>query len=599
MGRLLHRLACAALSFAAAFVLVSCGADGYDNSVRGPLELSLTRILADLRAQSVTVGVTARGAGWSVEGLPEWCVADRTSGDEGSAQITLSIAANEGDAARTATLIFRSGSEEKSVPVEQLNTSIEPNLHVDAPINKAIHAHLARWYYNGEPAEPSAAPDLNQSWDDFYENYLSHLSRNTFDGKLWAQDNIRHLYSYIERRPAAETGPLLNYGMEFDLGLHNNALVARVLYVEKGSPAETAGLKRGDWFNRVNGTRLELGTTSVGDFRYYYNRVIDSLVHPVADHSPVLSMMSYSGATELLTESSTKRTLVPRRFVGTPVFGTQTFAVERLPVDSRNMARVGYMMYNRFDRNYENELVAAFRDVFAQGHGGGSLSEFILDLRYNKSGAVETAELMGNLLVGNLEGVAGKTFAKYEFSALAPASAGRTAQFAAHADGIAPRTVYVLTSRHTAGAAELLINALRGLDQSVVKLVVIGETSRGMAAGMVERSHTADGLVYRANMLAFRCLNDAAQGDYTSGFVPNGGEVDEWKRGDNIKWSTTWGWKEQEGATQDQMVKRAVDIIRGSATMPVAGVVNASDRQRGGYPREFCFPTNMMMTVSD
>jgi len=588
--RFLHTLAAAVL-----LALVSCGGDGYDNSVRGPLELSHSRIVVDLAAQTVTVGVTARGAGWTVTGAPEWCVPSNAEGGEGTTQITLSIAANEGEAARTATLVFRSGAEEKTVPVEQLNTSIAPNLHADAPINKAIHGLLGRWYYDGEPA--TVAADLNQSWDDFYENYLAHLPRNDHDGKLWSQDNIRYLYSYIEQRPAGEVGPLLNYGMEFELGLYNNALVGRILYVEKNSPAEYAGLKRGEWFNRVNGTKLETGTTSVGDFRYYYNRVIDSLVHPVEGHSPVLSMMTYSGSTELLSESSRKATLTPRRFAGTPVLGTQVFAVERLPVNSGNMARVGYMMYNRFDRSYENDLVAAFRDVFAPGQGGQPLSEFILDVRYNKSGSVETAELLGNLLVGNLEGVAGKTFARYEFHSGAPAAA-RTAQFARHENGITPRTVYVLTSRHTAGAAELLVNALRGLDQNVVRVVVIGETSQGLAAGMVVGEHTANGYDYRAWMLAFRPLNEAGQGDYIGGFVPNGGEVDEWKRGDNIKWSATWGWKEQEGATQDQMVKRAVDIIKGSVTMPAGGVINASVGQRGGYPREYCFPTNMTMDVA-
>jgi hypothetical protein len=145
----------------------------------------------------------------------------------------------------------------------------------------------------------------------------------------------------------------------------------------------------------------------------------------------------------------------------------------------------------------------------------------------------------------------------------------------------------------------LLINALRGLDQNVVKLVVVGETTAGLAAGMVKRTvpdpnPNAEGgpWEYSAWILAFRCQNAEGLGDYTYGLVPNS-EVNEMERGDNMKWSTTWEWKGTAGSTEDPLIKRAVDIIKGRQLMPAGVVVNAAKRSRTGAPREFCYPANM------
>ena len=205
--------------------------------------------------------------------------------------------------------------------------------------------------------------------------------------------------------------------------------------------------------------------------------------------------------------------------------------------------------------------------------------------------------------MGNREGVADKIFSKYEFDKGNPEAPARTeARFAPHEHGIGVGTVYVLTSRFTAGASELLINALRGLDQSVVKLVVVGEATQGLAAGMVKKTvaHPTDpAWEFSAWMLAFRCSNGTEGGrDYTWGLVPNGGTVDEWNAR-NIIWSTTWEWKGEVGSTEDPLIETAVDMIIGREFVPEGNVINDSKRARSGLPRSFCFPTNMTMDVGN
>jgi hypothetical protein len=489
--------------------------------------------------------------------------------------------------------------------VQQLITEIDPNPNPDAGINREIYDLLSVWYYNGEARD--AAADYNQYYDQFYFNFLAReLKRNeNFEGNTWSRNGDyfeeRYLYSYIERNPAGTAlagEPSLNYGMEFDLNEYDGKLVGRILYVEPGSPAAKANLKRGDWFYKVNGTRLGDWETDYGDFGWQYNRFIDTLVNPRESVSPTLGMLSFRAAQRALVDENVTVTLTPARHRNPAILGAHVFRQERLPEGSGEFVNVGYLMYNNFDPAYGSDLEGVFESVFAPGVGGEPLDAFILDLRYNKNGSVETAELMGNLLVGNREGVEGSLFSKYEFDrGNTQAPALTEARFAPHRHGIGVGTIYVLTSQYTAGAAELLINALRGIDQSVVRLVVVGDVTQGLAAGMAKRTvpHPTDPeWEYSAWMLSFRPENAKGDRDYTWGLVPNGGTVDEWADR-NIIWSSTWEWKGTVGSTEDPLIKATVDIITGREMAPSGGVINDSKRQRAGWPRRFCFPTNMMM----
>ncbi len=155
-------------------------------------------------------------------------------------------------------------------------------------------------------------------------------------------------------------------------------------------------------------------------------------------------------------------------------------------------------------------------------------------------------------------------------------------------------TVIILTSPRTAGAAELLINALRGID--AVRLVVVGDVTEGMNVGMVHQRHSTDEWEYDVWMESWRAYNASGQGDYHYGLVPNTGTLSEW-RGEGVIWSDTWGWKGELGRTEDPLLERALEFVVGTATMPGAGVMDGSTRERAGLPREFPVPTRMVLST--
>ena len=65
-------------------------------------------------------------------------------------------------------------------------------------------------------------------------------------------------------------------------------------------------------------------------------------------------------------------------------------------VITQGNAKVGYLAYNSFLRQFDEDLNAVFADFKAQG-----VTNLVLDLRYNGGGSVNTAIILGSLITGN------------------------------------------------------------------------------------------------------------------------------------------------------------------------------------------------------
>lgn len=582
--------------FCLAAAMSSCKDDFYDNSPGGQLKLSTSTITFGLDAGAASVGVTATKGAWDVTGWESWCEPDIKNGEKGLTLVTIVLMDNNTAAERTATLVFSSAGSEKELVVTQLPTKLTmPNINPDHEVNEQIKEQIIDpWYYwNGEAKNTPA--DYNQGYRRFFQNYLQYMTENSLDGGVWSTRTERYLYSRIERNPLGTDAaglPPLNYGMEFDLSNYNCQgvnLNARILYVVPGGPADLAGLKRGDWFNKVNGVAIQNYATNTPGL-WQYNRTIDTLVNPVAGAVQRLDMQRINQSTQGLDNNGTK-TISPANFKGTPILHTSV--LERTGVNSERV-EIGYIVYTAFDPDYRNDLVSAF-DVFRDS----MVTHMVLDLRYNRSGTAQMAETMGNLLVPE---TVTDVFARYEFNPDQSAN-DKTVNFAPDpAHGVGVDTVFVLTSPFTAGAAELLINALAGIEPQI-KLVVIGGNTEGLYAGMVKRTYSDTNYEYTAHLLAFRCYNAKDIGNYGYGFSPNGTRVDEWSTTrDNSaggetgvqKWRDYWGWRGV--SSQDPMLEAAVNYATGSTAMPTSPVKYIStSSQKTGYPRKFSVPATMTM----
>ncbi len=377
----------------------------------------------------------------------------------------------------------------------------------------------------------------------------------------------------------------------------DNQIWAVVKYVHPDTPADRAGIKRGSWFYKVNDIRMQDYVTN--NKIHQYNERIDSLVNPIEGVSVKLGMLRFQSLGKTLQDRNESITITPERFQGDPILysNSRTGLIERRDINTEEITRTGYLVYNSFDPKFRTNLInefAAFKEK--------NPTHFILDLRYNKTGTVEMAKLMADLLVP--EEARGETFAKYEFSDNSTKGT-ETALFEPEDNSIQIKTLFILTSRHTTGAAELLINALDGLSEDIIKTVVVGEATEGMNVGMVRVKHPHTDKddkewVYDMWIEAFVCTNGKGFGGYEGGILPgDNSEVKEWE-GENVRWSETWGWKpgsdgDGTGVTQDALLNTAMDFVVGIKTMPADGGKHSNIQlPRAGYIREYSVKANMM-----
>jgi C-terminal processing protease CtpA/Prc len=316
-------------------------------------------------------------------------------------------------------------------------------------------------------------------------------------------------------------------------------------------------------------------------------------VHPVEGEAVGLDIYRLNVGNGQLMDADDV-TLTADRIVRNPILYSNVFTVKtERGVDTHT----GYLVYNRFDSNYQNELTSLFQRDFK-----GKVENLILDLRYNRSGSAANALFVANLLVP--EAARGKTFATYKYrdGVAAPNNNVPTAFAPDATNGLGLSTIYILTSKFTAGASELLINALRGIEPDIIRLVVIGDTTEGMSMGMTIEECEPPGSDYHYTMgiLSFRPYNDKGEWNYDAGFTPNGGGlITEW---DNVKlvrpdWNLSISedtLKIRDDTEQDPLLIRAFDYILG-VQLPNQPVGLGDASNRSGYPRDFSVRARMTM----
>ena len=227
-------------------------------------------------------------------------------------------------------------------------------------------------------------------------------------------------------------------GYDFQLYLLNStsdAVIGVIRYVYPGSPAEAAGLKRGNIFTKIDGTALT--TTN-------YTALI-------AKETFALTLATISNGT--LTATTTTPVMVAVQMQEDPLFLNKVITV--------NGAKVGYLVYNGFNSDFDLKLNTIFQQFKTAG-----ITKLILDLRYNGGGSVQTAIYLASMIYSNstakvfTKSVWNSLYAQYNssdsFTDKITTSTGTTP-----INSLGLADVYFIVSGETASASELLINGLR------------------------------------------------------------------------------------------------------------------------------------------
>jgi C-terminal processing protease CtpA/Prc len=389
-----------------------------------------------------------------------------------------------------------------------------------ADINDFVWKGLNSWYY-WKPNVPLLADNAFSSPSD-YKNFLSNKSPdNLFYSLLYDYPN-KDRYSWIvddvDALLQSFNGISKSSGIDFTLYYKDNGnydVVGIINYVVPNSPASQAGLSRGEVIVAVNGSNL-----NINNYRQLLN---DQFSLSIAQNVSV----SGNGVT---TSGISKTVSITAAVIEeNPIAFYKTF--------SHNGKTVGYLVYNGFKSNYNDELNAAFAKMKQD-----QITDLILDLRYNGGGSVETAIALGQMITGQFTG---SPYVRTDFNdkhnqydttellsnkvKLYSSANGSTQQTGEQTiNSLNLNNIHILTSGGTASASELTIDSL----SPYINVVTVGAETYGKFVGSITLfdSPNQDFISYSAlnkghkwamQPITFAYFNSNNDPHPTKGFIPD------------------------------------------------------------------------------
>jgi carboxyl-terminal processing protease len=281
-----------------------------------------------------------------------------------------------------------------------------------------------------------------------------------------------------------------------------------VRYVYKGSPAEKAGVKRGDLFMQVDGQQLTITN--------YETLLFTKTTFKLSFATVSASVITLNGKSATMTAIQMQEN---------PILLDTVLNVNNL--------KIGYLVYNGFNSDYDiqlNEVFKKFKDA--------SIDNLVLDLRYNGGGSVQTAIYLASMIYGTNTS---KVFIKSQYNAGLQAEIVSTNGAASLIDNFTdkilkttttPETpintlnmskLYVITSDNTASASELLINGLKPYLQ--VYSVGINTAGKYVASSTIKDWDT-NGTVnpndpWVMQPIVVKISNSAGVTDFVNGLTPD------------------------------------------------------------------------------
>lgn len=276
-------------------------------------------------------------------------------------------------------------------------------------------------FYEDIPAEESL--DFFQTPENFLKNAAS--SRDQKNGTLFS-----HIDSVNVSR-ALSSSPTFGYEAAL-IRTGSGDYAIRVLYTQPGSPAEEAGLKRGDWIIAANNKKI-----GSGDYSKYVSAPTQSYTFTLGNYNG--EGFDTLGVTEIPAPRYIEETnLMKTSFI---TAGNRTAA---------------YILYNSFGADDTETLQNMFVEIVAR-----QPNDIILDLRYNPGGYVSTSQLLSTLLAP--QNAMGQTFLNMTYNDKIAKTESYLFEPSLIPGGtpLAYENLYIITSNNTASASEIVINCLR------------------------------------------------------------------------------------------------------------------------------------------
>lgn len=333
--------------------------------------------------------------------------------------------------------------------------TVDPLPTSNVPVQNFMWKAMNFWYF-----WQADVPDLADNRFQDSESYTEFLQSVEepgvfFDSKLlYFEDRFSFYNSDYRELTNSLAGISRSNGLEFGLVRKANSeeVFGYVRYIIPNSDAATKDIERGDLFTGVNGTTLTINN--------FQNLLFGT------NNTYVLNMADFSNGDVVQNDREVSLTK-EEALAENPVFISKSFEV--------NGITIGYLMYNQFTNEYDDDLYDAVLGLKNLG-----ITEFIVDLRYNPGGSVNTTRILASMIHDtNTDNL----FLRKRYNAKIQDQLSESQLEVYFTDRVGSNTIeplglnklYVLTSASSASASELLINCL----EPYIDVIIIGDVTRG------------------------------------------------------------------------------------------------------------------------
>lgn len=365
------------------------------------------------------------------------------------------------------------------------DTGDNPN----AQVNNWIYDELTNWYLWTDNLADKTTTQMELAPDEYFQSLL--YQPGEVDRFSWIQESAEELTNSLNGKNTALGIRTATFYADAD---QKNVAFA-VGYALKGSPAERAGIKRGDFITKVNGTTITLDN---------YRTIL-------ADETLSLTMGDYVNGQ-----------IVPNNTVyNVTKTEVQTDPVQHYSIIEEGDRKIGYLVYLQYLSQYDDALRSIFGEFKAAG-----VNELVLDLRYNGGGYISSATTLSSLIGKGVS--SSKVCYSDEWNANITKQYvdkyGKdvfTKKFRDEPNNIGSQInrVFVLTSKGTASASELTINNLL----PYMQVIRIGDNTYGKNVGSITIDDEQKRWTWGMQPIVLRTVNANGTSDYGSkeGFTPD------------------------------------------------------------------------------
>ena len=381
-------------------------------------------------------------------------------------------------------------------------------------------------YYLWNSNLPEIQEDESRYPGDFFESLLyREKDRWSFcveDGESYMAEDAGTPYS-------------MGYSPQF-VGINYNKTTKKyenvfiiVEFVYPGSPADRAGLKRGDIIIEIDGEPMTIDN-------YYDLYSKEHATYRLAGYDPEKNKLYLTGH---------RKTMQAKIVEADPAIYDTIFNVGGKPV--------GYFVYTAFTKNdaYYATMDAAFDRFKAAG-----VKDLILDLRYNGGGSEEVAAHLASAIAP--ANVVGKeVLIKKEFNTDLTNYFKKNypdqleLKFPNNDHNADMQNLYVIVTRNTASASELVTTGL----MPYMNVTLVGETTRGKCTGMLLFYGGNEGLEDLGKWVFMPVCQKYANAngftDFVDGLIPDYRVNDDLLAGHQL------------GDVNEPMLATALDVIAG------------------------------------